>query len=279
MKEGWEYKTLGEISGIVNNIKWKSDVKSYLYIDLTSVDRETSSISNTTEINRLNAPSRAKQIVKNGDILFATTRPTLRRVAIINQEYDNNICSTGFCVIRPISNLVISKLVFYILKSDHFYKYIEPLQTGANYPAVTNSVVKLYNCYIPKDTSKQQQIVSYLDTTFANIEKLKSNASKALSEAKAIFQAALTEAMMPKDGWEEKTLKEISVIYGNYGLSVPSIPYNGVRYLRITDITEWGELNNEKVSADVEETNQNKLEEGDILFARTGATVGKTLIC
>ena len=84
--------------------------------------------------------------------------------------------------------------------------------------------------------------------------------------------------MEPKDGGEEKTLKDLCEIYGNYGLSVPSIPFNGIRYLRITDITEWGELNNDKVSADVDSSTQQKLEEGDILFARTGATVGKTLM-
>ena len=82
-----------------------------------------------------------------------------------------------------------------------------------------------------------------------------------------------------KKGWEYKTLKEISIIYGNYGLSVSSIPYNGVRYLRITDITENGELNDDKVSADISSgKTQEELQEGDILFARTGATVGKTLI-
>ena len=82
-----------------------------------------------------------------------------------------------------------------------------------------------------------------------------------------------------KKGWEYKTLKEVSIIYGNYGLSVSSIPYNGVRYLRITDITENGNLNDDKVSADISGgKTQEELQEGDILFARTGATVGKTLI-
>ena len=127
--------------------------------------------------------------------------------------------------------------------------------------------------------SEQQSIVDYLDSTFAKIDAMKANAEKALNEAKALFQASLKEMLEPKEGWEEKTLKEVSVIYGNYGLSVPSIEFNGVRYLRITDITEWGELNDEKVSAKIDEgKDQELLVEGDILFARTGATVGKTLM-
>ena len=132
---------------------------------------------------------------------------------------------------------------------------------------------------VTEDINEQQSIVDYLDSAFAKIDAMKANAEKALNEAKALFQASLKEMLEPKEGWEEKTLKDVSVIYGNYGLSVPSAEYNGVRYLRITDITEWGDLNDEKVSAKLdEEKEQELLEEGDILFARTGATVGKTLM-
>ncbi len=85
--------------------------------------------------------------------------------------------------------------------------------------------------------------------------------------------------MEPKKGWKENTLKEISTISGDYGLSVSSKPFDGIRYLRITDITDLGGLNDDKVSAEVDDSKkQEELEEGDILFARTGATVGKTLV-
>jgi type I restriction enzyme S subunit len=118
-----------------------------------------------------------------------------------------------------------------------------------------------------------------LDSAFENIDKLKANAEKQLAEARILFQKSLAKAMEPKEGWEEKTLKEVSVISGDYGLSVSSKPFDGVRYLRITDITEFGDLNDDKVSANVDESKkQEELEEGDILFARTGATVGKTLV-
>lgn len=133
---------------------------------------------------------------------------------------------------------------------------------------------------VSDDLSEQQRIVSRLDSAFSQIDELKANAEKQLSEAKALFQKELTKAMEPKEGWEEKMLKDVSIIAGDYGLSVPSKPFDGVRYLRITDITEWGELNDDVVSANIkqEEIKKEKLEEGDVLFARTGATVGKTLV-
>ena len=117
---------------------------------------------------------------------------------------------------------------------------------------------------------EQHSIVSRLDSAFSHIDALKANAEKQLNEARKLFQAELTECMKPKEGWEEKTLKEVSEIAGEYGLNASSKPFDGVRYLRITDITDFGYLNDDKVSANVEE--------GDILFARTGATVGKTLV-
>lgn len=207
-KEGWEEKTLGEISTLVNNINWKKDVKSYNYIDLTSVDRDTSSITNTMLVNNKNAPSRAKQIVKKGDILFATTRPTLKRVAIIDEHHDNDICSTGFCVIRPIKNSVLPKFVFYVLKNEDFYYYIEPLQTGASYPAVTNNIVKQYRCYIPTDIKVQQQIVSRLDSLTSKVRAIEEKYQKMIAECDALKQAMLREVF---------ELKVKNNIYGRNG--------------------------------------------------------------
>lgn len=126
---------------------------------------------------------------------------------------------------------------------------------------------------------EQHSIVSRLDSAFSHIDALKANAEKQLNEARKLFQAELTECMKPKEGWEEKTLKEVSEIAGEYGLNASSKPFDGVRYLRITDITDFGYLNDDKVSANVEDgKKQDELVEGDILFARTGATVGKTLV-
>ena len=157
-KEGWEEDTLSNCCIKAKNIKWGKDTPSHKYIDLSSVDRETSQIYNTIVVTPQDAPSRAKQIVTKGDIIFATTRPTLRRVALICENYDGEICSTGFCVLRP-KNHISSKWIFYLLKADRFYNYIEPLQSGANYPAVTDYAVKGYVIPIPP-ISEQQSIVA-----------------------------------------------------------------------------------------------------------------------
>jgi type I restriction enzyme S subunit len=62
----------------------------------------------------------------------------------------------------------------------------------------------------PNNKEEQQRIVSRLDSAFAHIDELKANAEKQLSEARALFQKALTKAMEPKEGWKEKTIGELT---------------------------------------------------------------------
>ena len=63
---------------------------------------------------------------------------------------------------------------------------------------------------VTDDENEQLSIVSRLDVAFAHIDALKANAEKQLAEARQLFQAELTECMRPKEGWEEKTLPDIS---------------------------------------------------------------------
>ena len=190
-KEGWEEDTLSNCCIKAKNIKWGKDTPSHKYIDLSSVDRETSQIYNTIVVTPQDAPSRAKQIVTKGDIIFATTRPTLRRVALICENYDGEICSTGFCVLRPKNHLA-SKWIFYLLKADRFYNYIEPLQSGANYPAVTDSAVKGYVIPVPP-LSEQHSIVATLDSLKSKVDRLQENYDKISQECDALKQAILRQ--------------------------------------------------------------------------------------
>lgn len=236
MKEGWKYVKINNCCDPVKTIQWKKQEGiQFNYIDLTSVDRETSQIVSPSLINSASAPSRAKQIIKEGDIIFATTRPTLKRLALIPSLYNEDICSTGFCVIRPNNSILFSKWVFYSLKYDSFYKYIEPLQTGASYPAVTDKVVKDYVIPLPP-LSEQQSIVAHLDASFAEIDALKAKAAEEVANAKAMFDAALREEMTPKEGWEEKKLNEISKYSIGLTYKPSDVSENGTIVLRSANI-------------------------------------------
>ena len=79
--------------------------------------------------------------------------------------------------------------------------------------------------------------------------------------------------------WEEKRLGNCLLTHPEYGVNAPAVPYSESlpTYLRITDISEDGIYNaNKKVSVGIDVTNENYLEDGDIVLARTGASVGKS---
>ena len=135
--DGVEYKQLDEVCYATSNIKWKNTSEYYEYIDLTSVDIDTHAIVATTKINSDTAPSRAQQIVKQGDVIFATTRPTQMRVCLIPPKYDGEICSTGYCVLRPDNTKVLSSFLFYILsKKTQSVKCRKALSQGFLQPEI-----------------------------------------------------------------------------------------------------------------------------------------------
>jgi len=144
-------------------MKWKeNDNIDFKYIDLSSVDRMSNKITETQIITSQNAPSRAQQIVRNNDVIFGTTRPTLKRYCLITPEYDGQICSTGFCVLRANTEMILPKYLFFVLTTSDFYNYVESNQEGAGYPAISNNKVKEYKMAVPS-IEEQNRIVEVLD--------------------------------------------------------------------------------------------------------------------
>ena len=79
--------------------------------------------------------------------------------------------------------------------------------------------------------------------------------------------------------WAEKELENCLLQKPEYGINAPAVPYSDKlpTYLRITDISEDGIfLSNDKVSVDRGVSEESYLSEGDIVLARTGASVGKS---
>lgn len=157
-----EWKKMSEVCLKTSKINWKLVEGEYKYIDLSSVDRDNHKISDCTIINKENAPSRAQQVVKTGDILFGTTRPTLMRFCYIPKEYDGEVCSTGYCVIRVNNEMINSHFSYHFLFTQKFQEYVEGHQKGASYPAISNKDVMSFELPIPS-LQEQEQIATILD--------------------------------------------------------------------------------------------------------------------
>ena len=122
----------------------------------------------------------------------------------INRSTPKSWINGNAMVVHPISNDITKDFLMYVLKSIDFSKVI----TGAAQPQITRVSLSPVTIPIPP-LPEQEHIVSLLDAEFAKIDAIKANAEKQLQDAKALFQSALKDYLTPKEGWEEKTLREI----------------------------------------------------------------------
>ncbi|HBH4598812.1 restriction endonuclease subunit S [Escherichia coli] len=276
-----EWKTLEDITLRTSNIKWREVIRSYRYIDLTSVDIATKKITETTEITKNNAPSRAQKLVDENDVIFATTRPTQQRFCLIDSEYAGEVASTGYCILRAKQDQVLPKWILHWISTSDFKKHVEENQSGSAYPAISDSKVK--ECLIPipcpdnpeKSLAIQSEIVRILDKFTALTAELTAE----LNMRKKQYNYYRDQLLSFKEGEVEwKTLGEIGDF--TYGYAAKAMDSGDARFVRITDINKDGKLSKENpMYVELNEENEKyTLDKNDLLMARTGATFGKTMI-
>lgn len=221
MKQGWEYKKLGEVCCPKNKIqkatKCFETSDEILYIDISSIDNTIQKMTDVTSITFGDAPSRAQQKVENGDIIVSTVRPNLKNIAIIDRYESNLVASSGFCVLRN-TELVERNYLFHYITSDLFTQHLMKLTTGANYPAVRDKDVRDSIIPLPPKTT-QLSIVSELDKINELIRLKKEQLKDYDNLAQSIFYEMFGDPVENDKGWEVKKLKDIvsencSISYG-----------------------------------------------------------------
>ena len=214
-------------------------------------------------------------VVSKNDFAYNPSRLNVGSIAYFKEE-GNGLISPMYVVFHADENKILAEYLYIVIKSEFVRNKIDALkEVGARFRFDFNrwGLIKIP---IPS-LEEQTRIVGILDTFTSAIDNLKKQIAQRRKQYEYYRDQLLD--LEGKPGVEMKTLGEVCEISGDYGLSAPSKPYDGVRYLRITDITDSGGLNNEYVSADLkEDAGKEPLVDGDILFARTGATVGKTLV-
>lgn len=112
-------------------------------------------------------------------------------------------------------------------------------------------------------------------------DELITRLEKLIAKKRNIKQGAMQELLKPKDDWEVKKLGECLIQNPDYGINAPAVEFDESLpvYLRITDITEDGKYSKKNiVSVNSIYSSKYFLEKGDLVFARTGASVGKTYL-
>jgi type I restriction enzyme, S subunit len=275
--------------------------EEFNYIDIASVDREVKAITSPQHLRGDKAPSRARKVVRTGDVLVSMTRPNLNAVALVPRQFDGQIASTGFDVLRP--NCVDPRWIFGIVRSSEFVNAMSDLVQGALYPAVRSRDIRAYKIPIAP-LPEQKRIADKLDTILSRVDACRDRLARVPQILKkfreAVLEAAvsgrLTERWRQRQqlvalggngrgvppGWVNSTFNAIteSSLYGPRFSSSDYIP-DGVPTLRTTDMDAHGRIapkNPPRVRISAANLERLGLKNGDLVMTRTGATIGKCAI-
>ena len=186
------------------------------YIDISSVDNIEKEIVSYQTISSKEAPSRAKQLLKRGDILVSTVRPNLNAVALIESETENlMVGSTGYCVLRCKEN-ADARYLFHFCQSPYFVDDMSSQATGASYPAVSNSIVRssLIPCY---SVEEQRKIADKMDALCGLIKLRKKQLSKLDELVKSRFIELFGNSNYPCEPLDNNV---IEMFIGPFGSSL-----------------------------------------------------------
>lgn len=166
----WNVVKLKYISTLNNQTLPDSTSKHFLikYIDIGNVSKENG-ISNPEEMFFSEAPSRARRIVKDGDVIISTVRTYLEAIAIILNPPYNLVVSTGFAVIHP--QKLSKKFSLYSFKDRKFIQKIISMSVGISYPAINASDLITIKIPFP-EYLEQDEIGDFLHKKTAKIDTL-----------------------------------------------------------------------------------------------------------
>ncbi|MEI6818044.1 MAG: restriction endonuclease subunit S [Verrucomicrobiota bacterium] len=143
---GWEVKKLGELAEVnAESIRASNAPEEIQYIDIASVS--TGAIDNIELMRFEAAPSRARRVVRHGDIIWSTVRPNRRSFSLIIDPEDNVIASTGFAVLTARS--VPWSYLYQATTTDDFTSYLVNHASGAAYPAVNSGIFENADVLVP----------------------------------------------------------------------------------------------------------------------------------
>jgi len=260
----------------------------FTYIDIASVNSNLKEIVGSRTLKCSDAPSRARQLLRAGDVLVSTVRPNLNAVAHVPRQLDGATASTGFCVLRANRTRLSDRYLFHWVRTNDFVNAMVRQATGASYPAVSDriiceSVIPLPHPDNPKKSlAEQTRIATILDKADEICRKKHGTIKNLADLQQSLFLYYFGDPSTNSKGWPIGTIREL-VAETQYGTSAKAGLAGRYPVLRMNNITAEGEWNFDDLKymdLDSSVTQKYLVRAGDILFNRTNSPelVGKTAV-
>lgn len=283
--KSWTESSIGEV---IVHAKQRDPRKKphemFLYVDVSSVSNESFKITNAVPTLGSEAPSRARKAIAVDDILFATVRPTLKRIALVPPDLDGAIASTGYCVLRCDRTRADPGFLYYFLITDHFNARMAGVERGASYPAVRDSDVTTSWLPFPP-LPEQKKIARILSTVQRAIEAQERIIQTTTELKRALMHKLFTEGLRNEpqkqteigpvpESWEVVPLSECAVVQTGIakGRKVNAKEAVEVPYLRVANVQDgYLELSEMKtITIRKNEQQRFALQDGDVVLTEGG---------
>ena len=197
LQKGWYWVNLGDVCQEIETKKPELEPEwKFQYIDIASIDNAIKKIVSPKKYLGKDAPSRARQVVRVNDVVFSTVRTYLMNIAMVPEQLDGQIASTGFCVIRA-ANQIVPKYIFYFSISHRFINQLNELQRGTSYPAVRDRDI-FAQPFPLCSTKEQERIVEKIEELFSELDQGVKSLKTAQKQLKIYRQAVLKWAFEGK---------------------------------------------------------------------------------
>lgn len=218
------------------------------------------------------------------DILLNITGASIGRSCIVPESFVEGNVNQHVCIIRTPNDDPIFVQLF--LSSEKGQNHIQSKQVGGGREGLNFQAIRSIDFEMPSK-EEQTKIASFLSNVDEKISQLTQKHELLSQYKQGMMQKLFSQQIRftADDGsefgeWEDKPLSELSE-KAMYGMNASATEYDGInKYLRITDICEISHKlkrdNLTSPNAELEE--KYKLGYGDLLFARTGASVGKSYL-
>ena len=219
--------------------------------------------------------------LKAGEVVLGR-RGDMGRCALVQRQHEGWLCGTGSMIVRP-GSAVDPGFLSRVLSSPSVVASIEEASVGSTMINLNQGTLKSLLVQLPP-VSEQRAIA----TALSDVDALLTQLDRLIAKKRDIKRAAMQQLLTGKTRlpgfsgkWSSKRMGECLVSRPDYGINAPAVPYSDrlPTYLRITDITDDGRMSSaNRVSVDHDASHDFVLSAGDLVFARTGASVGKSYL-